>query len=105
MTMSLTASRGPLERDDLPYEAWLVKPGFESALLDCGQDSPRRVQEDSELHPDDAEGEVDNRQTKPGPPAVVWKAHVQHAIGAHGRGAGKHGHVLITTDGPIHVVV
>src|SRR5260370_7869331 len=61
LALSMTASRGPLERDDLPCEAWLVKPAFESAPLDRSQDSPRRVQEDSELDPDDAEGEVDNR--------------------------------------------
>jgi len=51
----------PFEGDHLPHQAWLVEPGLESALFHRGQDERRRVQEDSELHPDDAEGEVDNR--------------------------------------------
>src|SRR6266699_4459518 len=61
LSLSLSASRGPLKRDDLPYEAWLVKPDLESALLDGSQDPRRWMQKNSELHPDDAEHEVDNR--------------------------------------------
>src|SRR5207247_3176099 len=51
LSLSVSASRGPLKRDDLPYQAWLVKPGLESALLDGSQDPHRRMQKNSELHP------------------------------------------------------
>src|SRR5713226_5072795 len=81
---STADSGGPLKRDHLPQQAWLVEPGLESALLHGSQNQRWRVQEDSELQPDDSKPKVGNGYTKSGPPAAVRKAHDQHALGAIG---------------------
>jgi hypothetical protein len=98
----MSVSRGSLKRDNLPQPAWLVEPGFESALVHSSQNQRWRMQEDSELQPDDSKPKVGKGQTKSGPPATVRKAHDQHALGAIGYRASELGHVRIAADHTIH---
>src|SRR5216683_5486691 len=98
----MTAPQGPLERDNLPYEAWLVEPGLQTALLHGDQDQRWLMQENAELHLNHAEHEVDKRHTTAVPPAAVGEANDQHACGALGRCAGQLGHVRIAADDAAH---
>src|SRR5712691_5627375 len=98
LTLALRAACPPaglLECGHLPQQTPFVEAGPKAALLNRSQDQLRLVRENSELHPDHSKPEVDECQTKPRPPSVVWEAHHKEAPSALGRGTDQLWHVWI----------